>query len=58
MRFSYDFLTVIPESRRMTYGGDSGSSDDWEISSDVFDNIEAAYFIIAETGSGILFMVT
>ena len=42
----------------MTYGGDSGSSDDWELSSDGFDNSEAAYFIIDETGSGILFMVT
>ena len=28
MRSSYDFSTVVPESRIMTYGGDSGSSVD------------------------------
>ena len=58
IRLSYDFLTVITGSRIITYGGDSGSSDDWELLSDGFDNSEAEYFIIAETGSGILFMVT
>ena len=41
----------------MTYGGESGSSDDWELSSDWFDNGEAEGFIIVDTGSGILLMV-
>ena len=41
----------------MTYGGDSGISDDMELSSDLFGNVEAAYFIFVETRSGILLMV-
>ena len=57
IRSSYDFLTVVPESRRMTYGSDSGSSDDMELSSDWFGNGEAEYFIIDDTESGILLMV-
>ena len=57
IRSSYDILTVILESRRITYGGDSGSSDDWGLSSDWCNNDEAEYFIIVETGGGILFMV-
>ena len=54
---SCDFLAVIPESSSITYGGESISSDYWELSSDEFDNDEAADFIIVETGSGILLMV-
>ena len=57
MRSSYYFSTVIPESRIMTYGGDSRSSDDWDLLSDWSDNVEAAGFMIVETGSGILLMV-
>ena len=53
---SYDFSIVIPESRRMTYGGEFGSSDDMKLSSDWFGNGEAADFIIVETGSGIFLM--
>ena len=41
----------------MTYGGDSRSSDDWDLLSDWSDNVEAAGFMIVETGSGILLMV-
>ena len=41
----------------MTYSGDSGSYDDMELLSDWFGNVEAADFIIVETGSGILLMV-
>ena len=41
----------------MTYGGDSGSSDDWELPSDWSDNGESPDFMIVETGSGILLMV-
>ena len=40
------------------YGGDSGSSYYWELLSDGFDNGEAENFMIVETGSGILLMVT
>ena len=49
---------VIPESRRITHGGDSGSSDYMELLSDWFVIVEAAYFMIFETGSGILVVVT
>ena len=58
IRFSYDFSTVIPESRGMTYGGYSGSYYDWEMLYDWFYNVEAADFTIVETGSGILLMVS
>ena len=51
MRSSYNFLTVVPESSRIKYGGEYGSSDDWKLSSDWFDNGEAAYFMIVDTGS-------
>ena len=54
---SYDILTVLPESRIITYGGDSGSSVDMEMLSDSFGNGEAARFRIGDTGSGILLMV-
>ena len=45
---SYDFSIVIPESRRMTYGGDSGSSDDVELVSDIDWN----YLVITVILSG------
>ena len=48
---------VIPESRIITNGGDSGSSDDWELLSYWFDKVEVADFMIFETRSGILLMV-
>ena len=54
IRSLYDFSTLIPESRRISYGGDSRGSDAWDLSSDGFDNGEAADFIIVETGGGIL----
>ena len=54
MRYSYNFLTVVPDSRILTYGGDSGSSDGWELSSDWFYNGEAADFVIVDTGIGVL----
>ena len=41
----------------MTYGGDYGSSDDWKLSYDWFDNGEAADFMIVDTVSGILLIV-
>ena len=57
MSLSYDFLTVVLESRRMTYDGDSGSFLDMELSSDWFGDGDAANFRIGDTGSGILLMV-
>ena len=48
MRSSYDFSTVVPESRRMTYGGDSGSYDDMEMVSD----IDGHYLVITVISSG------
>ena len=57
IRSSYNFLRVVPESGEMAYGGDYVSYDDWEISSDWFDNGEVEDFIIFETGSEILLMV-
>ena len=45
------------ESRRIIYGGDSERYDDWELSYDGFDNSKEGYFMIGETGSGILLMV-
>ena len=41
----------------MAYGGDSGSSDDWEMLYYCFYNGEVVDFMIVETGSGIFFMV-
>ena len=38
IRSSYDFSIVILDSRRMTYGGDSGSYDDMEMVSDIDGN--------------------
>ena len=57
IRSSYDVSIVILEYRRMTYGGDCGSSDDMDLSSDWFVNGKSAYFMIADTGSGISLMV-
>ena len=57
MRSSYDFLTVVQYSRRMTYGGDSRSPDDWDLPSDWFDNGKVADFMTVDAGSGILLMV-
>ena len=42
MRLSYDFSTVVSESRRMAYGCNSVIYDDCDISPDWFDNGEAA----------------
>ena len=35
IRSSYDFSIVIPQSRRITYGGDYGSYDDMYMVSDI-----------------------
>ena len=54
---SYDFSTVVPESSRITYGGDSGSSIDIELLSNWFENVEAANFRVGDTGSRILLIL-
>ena len=57
MRLSYDFSTVVPEFRRITYGDDSCVSDDMESLSECFVDVEATHFRIGDTGMGILLMV-
>ena len=42
----------------MTYGGDSGSFDYWELQFNWSDNGELADFMIVDTRSGILLMAT
>ena len=42
MRWSYDFLSVVPESRRITYGGYSCVSDDMESLSECYADGDAA----------------
>ena len=57
MRLSYYFLTVVPESRRITYGGDSCVSDDMEsLSEDSVDGY-ATHFRIGDTGMWTFLMV-
>ena len=41
----------------MAYGGESGISDDLELSSEVLDSGNAADWMICDTRSGILLMV-
>ena len=57
MRLSYDFSTVIPEYRRITYRVDSCVSDDMESLSEVSVDGDAAHFRICDTGMGIFLMV-
>ena len=45
MRLSYDFLTVVPESRRISYVGDSCASDEMEPLSDCSVYADAAHFV-------------
>ena len=58
IRSSYNFWIVLPDFMIMTYGGEFGSSDYMELLSDWFVIVEAAYFMIFETGTGILVVVT
>ena len=57
MRSSYDFLAVVPDSRRVTYGGDSCVSDEMESLSGCSVYGYAAHFSIGDTGIGIFWMV-
>ena len=57
MRSSYDLSTVVPESRRITDGGDVFSSDDMESFSKGYVDGDAALLMIGDTGMGIFLMV-
>ena len=57
MRSSYDISTVVPLSRRITYGGDVFSSDVIELCSKGSVDGDAAVLSIGDTGMGILLMV-
>ena len=56
-RSSYDRSTVIPLSRRITYGGDVCSSDVIDSCSKVSGTGDAAVFNIGDNGIGIFLMV-
>ena len=57
IRYSYDLSTVVPESRRITYGGDCCVSDDMESCSKGSVDGYSAHFRISDTGMGISLMV-
>ena len=57
MRSSYDFSTVVPYYRRITYGGDSCVSDDMEYFSKCYVDGDDTHFRIDDIGMGIVLMV-
>ena len=57
MRSSCDSSTVIPLSRRITYGGGFGSSDVMDSCSKSSGTGDAAVFNIGDNGIGIFLMV-
>ena len=57
MRLPYYFSTVVPESRIITYGGDSYVSDEMESLSDCSVCGDATYFSIGDIVMGMLLMV-
>ena len=57
MRSSYDHLTVILLSRKITYGGDVGSSDVIDSCSKVSETGDAEVFNIGDNGIRIFLMV-
>ena len=57
MRSSYDILTVVPFSRRITYGGDVCLSDVIESCYKGYVDGDAAALSIGDTGMGIFLMV-
>ena len=57
MMSSYDILTVVTYSRRITYGCDCCVSDDMESFSEGYVDRYAAHFRIGDTGMGIFLMV-
>ena len=57
MRLSYDRSTVIPLSRKITYGGDVGSSDVIDSCSEVSGTGDAEVLNIGDNGIRIFLMV-
>ena len=57
MRSSYDLLTVVTLSSRITYGGDVCSSNVIDSCSKVSVDGDATVLSIGETGMGILLLV-
>ena len=57
MSLSYDLSTVVPESRRITYGGNCCSSGDIESCYKGSVDGDAAHFRIGDTGMGMFLMV-
>ena len=57
MRLLYNCLTVIPFSRRITYGGDFGSSDVMDSCSKYSGTGDAAVINIGDNGIRIFLMV-
>ena len=57
MRLPYDFLTLVPDYRIITYGGDSCVSDEIESFSGCYLYGDATHFSIGDTGIGIFLMV-
>ena len=57
MRSSYDILIVVPESRRIIYGGDCCVSDDMYSCSEVSVDGYAAHFRVGNTEMVIFLMV-
>ena len=57
MRLSHDFLTVVPLSRRITYGGDSCVSDEMDYVSECSVYGDATDSRIGDTAMGIFLMV-
>ena len=57
IRSSYDLSTVVPDSRRIKYGGEFCSSDVMESCSKCSVDGDSAVLSIGDTGMGILLMV-
>ena len=57
MRSSYDFSTIVPESSKITYGGDCCVYDDMDSFSEGSMDADVAHFRIGDTVMGILLMV-
>ena len=57
-RSSYDFSTLVPESRRITHGGDYCVYDEMESLSDCSVDGNATHFSIGDTVMGMFLMVT
>ena len=57
MRSSYDFLKLVPESKIITYGGESCVSDEMESLSKCSVDGDATHFSMGDTEMGIFLMV-